>query len=205
MAPKRNNVVPNGHFHKQWQRRVKTWFEQPMRKKRRRTARQEKAQKVCNSLSLFVFLNNFKFCCSQVAPRPVKGLLRPMVRCQTVRYNCRVRAGRGFTIDELKVRFQGFDFENYFGRYKIQAAGISKKVARTIGIAVDHRRQNRSLEGLQQNVQRLKEYQSRLVLFPKKMNKPRKGDSSVSEYTYVLIVRVKCLPPLNVSLTSKIF
>ena len=28
MAPKRNNMVPNGHFHKQWQNYVKTWFNQ---------------------------------------------------------------------------------------------------------------------------------------------------------------------------------
>lgn len=25
---KHNNVVPNGHFHKKWQRRVRTWFDQ---------------------------------------------------------------------------------------------------------------------------------------------------------------------------------
>ena len=38
-----------------------------------------------------------------IAPRPVAGLLRPVVHCQTIRYNARVRAGRGFTLDELKV------------------------------------------------------------------------------------------------------
>ena len=31
-----NNVVPNGHFHKWWQRNVVTWFNQPGRKVRRR-------------------------------------------------------------------------------------------------------------------------------------------------------------------------
>ena len=25
---KHNNVVPNGHFHKDWENRVKTWFNQ---------------------------------------------------------------------------------------------------------------------------------------------------------------------------------
>lgn len=25
---KHNNVLPNGHFHKKWQRRVRTWFDQ---------------------------------------------------------------------------------------------------------------------------------------------------------------------------------
>lgn len=29
---KHNNVVPNGHFHKKWQRRVRTWFDQVSRK-----------------------------------------------------------------------------------------------------------------------------------------------------------------------------
>ena len=41
-----NGQIPNAHFHKvSWQNHVKTWFEQAARKKRRRTARQEKAAK----------------------------------------------------------------------------------------------------------------------------------------------------------------
>jgi large subunit ribosomal protein L13e len=31
-----NNVIPNNHFHKKWQFMVKTWFNQPARKIRRR-------------------------------------------------------------------------------------------------------------------------------------------------------------------------
>lgn len=38
-----------------------------------------------------------------VAPRPV-SYLRPVVRCPTARYNKKVRLGRGFSLDELKVR-----------------------------------------------------------------------------------------------------
>lgn len=34
---KHNNVIPNGHFKKHWQNYVKTWFNQPARKARRRT------------------------------------------------------------------------------------------------------------------------------------------------------------------------
>lgn len=86
MALKRNNMVPNGHFHKDWQRRVKTWFNQPMRKQRRRTNRIKKAR--------------------TIAPRPVAGPLRPIVRCPTFKYNTKVRAGRGFTLEELKVDFK---------------------------------------------------------------------------------------------------
>ena len=52
-----------------------------------------------------------------------------------------------------------------------QAAGIPKKLAPTIGIAVDHRRKNRSLESLQANVQRLKTYKAKLVVFPRRAHK----------------------------------
>ena len=33
---KHNNVVPNQHFKKKWQLHVRTWFNQPARKLRRR-------------------------------------------------------------------------------------------------------------------------------------------------------------------------
>merc|ERR1711881_303115 len=73
-----------------------------------------------------------------VAPRPVKSL-RPEVNCPTFKYNTRTRLGRGFSLEELK------------------AAGINRNFARTIGIAVDHRRRNKNAETLQLNSQRLKE------------------------------------------------
>merc|ERR1712198_487787 len=131
---KHNNILSNGHFRKHWQNYVRTWFNQPGRKKRRRVARQKKAL--------------------AIAPRPVAGNLRPVVRCPTFKYNTKVRMGRGFTLEELK------------------AAGISAKKARTIGISVDHRRKNKSTESLQANVQRLKEYQSKLIVLPRKQSKP---------------------------------
>ena len=83
MAPKRNGMIPNAHFKKHWQRRVRTWFDQPGRKKTRRLKRLKKA--------------------AETAPRPATGLLRPVVHCPTFKYNSRVRAGRGFTLEELKV------------------------------------------------------------------------------------------------------
>ncbi|KAJ1540646.1 60S ribosomal protein L13, partial [Cladochytrium tenue] len=79
---KHNNQLPNNHFRKHWQRRVKTWFDQPGRKKRRREHRLAKAL--------------------AIAPRPIDGPLRPAVRAPTVRYNHKLRAGRGFSLDELK-------------------------------------------------------------------------------------------------------
>ncbi|KAH7572645.1 hypothetical protein ACOSP7_015843 [Xanthoceras sorbifolium] len=140
---KHNNVIPNGHFKKQWQNYVKTWFNQPARKERRRVARQKKAVKIF--------------------PRPTAGPLRPIVHGQTLKYNMKLRAGKGFTLEELK------------------AAGVPKKLAPTIGIAVDHRRKNRSLEGLQANVQRLKTYKAKLVVFPRRVRKFKAGDSAPEE------------------------
>merc|ERR1712236_169732 len=99
---------------------------------------------------------------ARVAPRPL-GKIRPVVACPTYKYNLKQRLGRGFTLEEVK------------------AAGLSKKYARTIGIAVDHRRRNKSVESLQLNAQRLKEYQSKMILFPINAKKPRKGDSTPEE------------------------
>lgn len=46
----------------------------------------------------------------------------------------------------------------------MQAVGLGKKFARTIGISVDHRRRNKSAESLNANVARLKNYLDRLVI-----------------------------------------
>ena len=88
-----------------------------------------------------------------VFPRPSSGPLRPVGRCETIRYNMKRRLGRGFTFEELK------------------AIGLSGKYARTIGISVDHRRTNKSEESLTENLNRLKKYLSKLVVFPLKISK----------------------------------
>ena len=136
---KHNNQLPNNHFRKHWQERVRTWFNQPARKERRRSQRLVKA--------------------TRLAPRPIDSL-RPAVYSQTIKYNHKLRQGRGFTLEELK------------------AANINKRQAKTIGIAVDHRRRNKSLESLQRNTERLVQYKQKLILFPRKANKPKKMDSS---------------------------
>merc|ERR1719295_2192168 len=97
MAPKHNNVIQNAHFKKDWQNRVKTWFDQPARK---------------------------------------------------------------------------------------------------IGIAIDYRRRNKSVESLQKNVQRLKEYRSKLILFPKKLSKPHKGDATKEEMEVASQVTSKAIIPV---------
>lgn len=54
--------------------------------------------------------------------------------------------------------------------------------AATIGIAVDRRRRNKSVEGQQENIQRLKEYRSKLILFPvHEKRKLRKGEATEEE------------------------
>ena len=93
-------MIPNAHFHKDWDTYVKTWFNQPARKERRRKARGLKAAKV--------------------APRPVKSL-RPIVRCPTFKYNIKDRAGRGFTLEELK------------------GAGLTKNMVRLVCVCYDIR------------------------------------------------------------------
>ncbi|GAA5857157.1 hypothetical protein JCM9279_007628 [Rhodotorula babjevae] len=135
----KNNVLHRNHFRKDWQSRVKTWFDQPGKKHSRRVARQAKAAKA--------------------GLRPVE-LLRPAVRAPTVRYNRKLRAGRGFTKAELKQ------------------AGVRSKEALSIGIPVDHRRRNKSEESLKLNVERLEAYKARLVVFPKKAGKVKAGDAA---------------------------
>merc|ERR1719203_2216618 len=81
---------------------------------------------------------------AKIAPRPAAGLLRPVVHPPTQRYNMKLRLGKGFTLEELKE------------------AKIPKKLAPTIGIAVDHRRRSKCAESLQANVSRLKLYKAKL-------------------------------------------
>merc|ERR1712167_453087 len=107
-----NTMKHNNQIHscrKYWQRYVKTWFNQPARKASRRAARDKKA--------------------ALVHPRPV-------VHPPTVKYNSKVRVGRGFSLAELK------------------AVKLGKLEARSLGIAVDPRRRNRSVNGKQANEQR---------------------------------------------------
>ena len=47
--------------------------------------------------------------------------------------------------------------------------------AKSVGISVDHRRTSTSEEQLQMNVARLNEYKSKMILFPKRDQKPKKG------------------------------
>jgi len=107
-----------------------------MRKRRRLEARQERA--------------------ANLFPRPA-NLLRPIVREQTIKYNRKIKLGRGFTLEEIK------------------AAKLGVAFARSVGICVDHRRKNKSNEAFQLNVKRLTDYKQQLVLFPRHAGKAKKG------------------------------
>lgn len=133
---KHNNIVPNVHLRKHWQRRVKCHFDQPAKKLIRLQRRVKKSE--------------------QVFPRPLQKL-RPVVSSCSRKYTGKVRYGRGFTLAELK------------------AAGLSAGFARTVGIAVDHRRTSTSEEQLQLNTERLNTYKSKLILFPRREGKVKKG------------------------------
>jgi len=159
---KHNNIIPNQHFRKDWQRYVKTWFNQPAKKVARRSSRIARAK--------------------LLAPRPLY-LLRPIVNAPTLKYNMKTRPGRGFTLEELK------------------AAKINKKAALGLGIAVDHRRKNRTEESFNLNVNRLKLYSSRLVIFPRNPTSKRvkKGDSSKEELALAKQINDKQPIPVIVS------
>mmetsp|Transcript_97377 Transcript_97377/g.274411 ORF Transcript_97377/g.274411 Transcript_97377/m.274411 type:complete len:218 (-) Transcript_97377:114-767(-) len=164
-----NHVIPNVHFRKvngmtkggHYRAMFRTWFDQAARKKRRSQNRKAKA--------------------ARLAPRPVAGLLRPVVHPPTQRYNMKLRLGKGFTLEELRE------------------AKISPKLAPTIGIAVDHRRRNKCAESLQANVNRLKLYKSKLLIFPKKSGKKgvKKGDTPKSELQNVAQNTLKEIIPVE--------
>jgi len=137
--PKGNKAIPRNQFRKDWQERVRTWFDQPAKARKRRFLRNKKAA------ALF--------------PRPIENL-KPVVHAPSLRWNMKVRLGRGFTLEELKE------------------ATIEPHFARTIGISVDLRRKNRSDKTLKVNVQRLKEYKSKLILFPKNSKKVKQGEAT---------------------------
>ena len=108
--------------------------------------------------------------------------MRPAVRIPSIHGNYRQRAGRGFTVTEIKE------------------AGLTIDFARTIGISVDTRRRNLSEEALQSNIQRLKEYKAKLVLFPLKSGKPKKGeiaDSAEDALKNAVQLKTTVLPITN--------
>ena len=90
------------------------------------------------------------------SPAPV-DLLRPLAKANTRRYADKIRFGRGFSLEEVR------------------AAGLTPSFARTIGIAVDHRRHGSNVME-ETNIERLNKFKSNLVLFPRVAGQPKKGE-----------------------------
>merc|ERR1712013_746705 len=89
---------------------------------------------------------------------------------------------------------------------ELREAKVAPKLARTIGIAVDHRRRNRCTESLQENVDRLKLYKSKLLVFPKGSGAKcvKKGDTPRSELQNVAQNTLKeIIPSPKVALRIK--
>ncbi|CRH02504.1 60S ribosomal protein L13-2, putative [Plasmodium relictum] len=76
-----NNVLPNVHLHKWWQRYVRVKFNKNIKKEKRRLLREKRRR--------------------ENGGTPIEKL-HPIVHCPTQRYNFRTRLGRGFTVEELK-------------------------------------------------------------------------------------------------------
>merc|ERR1712170_19239 len=83
--------------------------------------------------------------------------LRPVVFGQTRRHGSKVKFGRGFSLGEL------------------QAAGLTQAFARSVGIAVDHRRHNKNADTMATNVERLNQYKNKMILFPRTADQPKRG------------------------------
>merc|ERR1711957_707410 len=165
-----NHVIPNVHF-----RKVNGMFKGRNNRTMLRggTWHDQAARKKRRAL-------NRQKKAARLAPRPAAGLLRPVVHPPTQRYNMKLRLGKGFTLEELKE------------------AKIAPKLARTIGISVDHRRRNRCQESLQENVDRLKLYKSKLLIFPKGSGKKcvKKGDTARSALQNVAQNTLKDIIPV---------
>merc|ERR1712066_267591 len=77
-------------------------------------------------------------------------------------------------------------------------AKIAVKLAPTIGIAVDHRRRNKCAESLKANVDRLKLYKSKLLVFPRRHGTKavKAGDTPRSELKNVAQNTLKEIIPV---------
>lgn len=112
----------------------------------------------------------------KIYPLPTQKL-RPIVRCPTIRYNKKERLGRGFTPEECK------------------AAGLDYKYARTIGISVDLRRKNNNEESFNKNVDRLKEYLGKIVIYK---SKAEARDSAAIQHLGTIMPIAKVAPTIKI-------
>lgn len=84
---------------------------------------------------------------------------------------------RGFVSESSLGRSTSVNFRSTLSSI---LPGIPRRQAKTIGIAVDHRRRNHCDESLNLNVSRLEKYKSKLMIMPRKA-KAKKGDTPRAE------------------------
>ncbi|KAI5192847.1 large subunit ribosomal protein L13e [Nematocida sp. AWRm77] len=111
----------------------------------------------------------------RIAPCNVETL-KPVVMCLSRRYNMKERLGRGFSLGEIKC------------------AGITPDFARKHGIAVDTRRYNNSEEGVERNVQRIKEYLANIQIFE---SRPEAKSAGVTQHKGVIMPVEKKKPVIE--------
>lgn len=167
--PRHNNPIPDTHGKKDQVKLIKVNFNQPAKAAKRRLHRIQKAKK------LF--------------PRPLNNL-RPAVQCESIKHNARARLGRGFSLEELRVRdafthtttaLHTTPTQRAFSNCSAGSRHSQTRGPPTIGITVDFRRRNHNEESFRTNVRRLKLYKSKLVLFPRGASTRKSKDPKVQE------------------------
>merc|ERR1711862_202204 len=73
-------------------------------------------------------------------------------------------------------------------------AKLSLPFAKQFGISVYKRRKNKSVEATERNVERLKEYKAKLIIFPKSKKKTLKGEASEEEIKMATQYQGKIMP-----------
>lgn len=117
-----------------------------------------------------------------VYPMPLKKL-QPIVRCPTLRYNRKERLGRGFTPEECRE------------------AGHDYMKLRQLGVKIDLRRRNHNKEAFDQNVERLKAYLSKVVVY---RNRVEARTSEVEQHKRIIMPIEKKKPVIGCVKVSEI-
>merc|ERR1712167_516755 len=131
----------------------------------------------------------------QVLAAVREDLVQP-ARPQEVEARCAPQKGSGHcpppcgwmcapsrTPPDCEVQLQDSHWSWFLCR-RDQGCKLSKLEAKSLGISVDYRRRNKSVEGNQLNEQRLREYRANLMVFPRNAKAAKKGwktDASAEE------------------------
>ncbi|CAI9787780.1 unnamed protein product [Fraxinus pennsylvanica] len=116
---------------------------------------------------------------------------------QTLKYNMKIRAGRGFSLEKLKASLPfvsdpednndakvGLTKQQYHQLMTLlrpQDSSIMASAVHYSNPSPSSSKMNSSLEGFQTNVNGLKTYKAKLVIFPRRAPKSKAGDSTPEE------------------------